>query len=58
MFVGGQLIGGADELLATINEGTLSKLLEQAAGKPALPKELQDAVDSSITSFKVQIKAG
>ena len=54
MFIGGQLIGGADELLATINEGTLSKLLEHAAGQPALPKELQDVVDSSVTSFKVQ----
>ena len=54
MFIGGQLIGGADELLATINEGTLSKLLEHAAGQPALPKALRDAVDSSVTSFKVQ----
>lgn len=54
VFIGGQLIGGADELLATINEGTLLKLLEHAAGQPALPKELRDAVDSSVTSFKVQ----
>lgn len=44
--MGGSLLGGCDELLQLVADKQLHKRLQEAQGKAALPKELQDAVDT------------
>lgn len=50
VFVGGSLLGGSDDLLQLVADKQLHKLLQEAQGKAALPKELQDAVDTASSS--------
>lgn len=47
IFVGGSLLGGCNELLQLVADKQLHKRLQQAQGKAALPKQLQDAVDTA-----------
>ena len=47
IFLGGKLLGGADDLAQLIADNRLRQLLDQAKGKPPLPTELQEAVDST-----------
>ena len=57
IFVGGALLGGSDELLQLVADKQLHKLLQQAQGKAALPKDLQDAVDTATKSFDASMDA-
>ena len=41
------MLGGSDDLLQLIQQDKLSDLLQNAQGKPALPQELQAAVDAA-----------
>ena len=41
------MLGGSDDLLQLIQQDRLSDLLQNAQGKPALPQELQAAVDAA-----------
>lgn len=49
--MGGSLLGGSDDLLQLVADKQLHKLLQEAQGKAALPKDLQDAVNTASTSF-------
>lgn len=44
--MGGSLLGGCDELLQLVADKQLHKRLQEAQGKAALSKGLQDAVDT------------
>ncbi|KAL3141127.1 hypothetical protein ABBQ38_003478 [Trebouxia sp. C0009 RCD-2024] len=50
IFLGGKLLGGSDDLLQLVADKQLHKLLEQAQGQAALPKDIQDAVHTASTS--------
>lgn len=50
VFVGGSLIGGSDDLLQLVADKQLHKLLHEAQGKTALPKDLQAAVETASSS--------
>ena len=51
------MLGGSDDLLQLVADKQLHKLLEQAQGKAALPKELQDAVLTASTSLHASLEA-
>ena len=55
--MGGQLLGGADDLAQLMADGRFQQLLQQAHGKPALPENLQEAVDSAAKSTQSDIDA-
>ena len=57
IFVGGTLLGGADDLLQLIADKKLPELLRTAQGKKALPQELQRAVDSASSSAAANVDA-
>jgi hypothetical protein len=44
VFIGGKLIGGADETVALVETGEIHALLEAAVGVDPLPAELKAAV--------------
>lgn len=44
VFVGGELIGGADETLAMMKEGDFQMKVLKAGSSPPLPPELMDAL--------------
>lgn len=46
IFVGGSSLGGCDELLQLFADKQLHQRLQEAQGKAALPKDIQDAVDT------------
>lgn len=48
IFLGGALLGGADDLLQLVTDKKLPKLLQHAKGKTALPQELQALVNDAV----------
>ena len=48
MFLGGLLIGGADETLAALGDGSFQAALEGGGVGPALPAHLREEVDRAL----------
>ncbi len=48
MFLGGLLIGGADETLAALGDGSFQAALDGGGVGPALPAHLRDEVDRAL----------
>ncbi|KAL3162490.1 hypothetical protein ABBQ32_010153 [Trebouxia sp. C0010 RCD-2024] len=57
IFLGGKSLGGSDDLLQLVADRQLHKLLKQAQGQAALPKDLQDAVHTASTSSHASLEA-
>ena len=55
IFLGGNLLGGSDDLLQLISDKALPQLLQQAQGKQALPQQLQDAVEPASQKLAASI---
>lgn len=51
------MLGGSDDLSRLIAENKLSQLLHEAQGKPALPRDLQAAVDQASKTAEAHIDA-
>ena len=47
MFLGGLLIGGAEELQAALSDGSFKDALD-GSNEPALPADLREAVDRTL----------
>ena len=54
VFVGGELLGGAAELVGAIERGELAALLGEGAGGGALPPDLRAAVARSAANAQVR----
>ncbi len=48
VFLGGLLIGGADETLAALGDGSFQAALEGGGVGPALPAHLREEVDRAL----------
>ncbi|KAK3237632.1 hypothetical protein CYMTET_52305 [Cymbomonas tetramitiformis] len=56
VFVGGELVGGADELDAIIKSGEFSRLIGETIGMPSLPVELSSALVASDGEAKTPVE--
>lgn len=57
IFLGGQLIGGSDDLSQLIASHQLPNLLHEAQGKPALPEDLRNVMDKASGTDDVDLNA-
>lgn len=57
IFLGGQLIGGSDDLSQLIASHQLPNLLHEAQGKPALPEDLRNVMDRASGTEDVHLDA-